>query len=175
MRRRSIIGFMIVLTVAGCLIPNPPELALKQTPTVTGSQFEQTIVVSGTEAAVPSGYAGSRYFLRSVIHKATGVLAHQIYVDHYYDGDWKFWQSANDENAQPLNVRVLRREVISCHYGCFHEEVFGIDVADSTLRSHTTGFKVKVYAKDASTMILEVTGVQIAAQLQAISEARAAK
>jgi hypothetical protein len=68
-------------------------------------------------------------FIRAWKTDATGSIAYQIYVMDYYDGDWRFYDSAHDSNGNSLNTTLISRDVDSCgRFGCSHREHLGLNV-----------------------------------------------
>lgn len=163
----------LALLIAGCQTVSHGLAAAtgvtppRRTVAIEDSQFEPTITIRGTEQRF-NGSAFNDLFLRSWVAKSDGEVSHQIYVLDHYSGDWKFWSRANSQDATPLEFTQISRDVGSCSAGCDFWESFGVTVADSTLRSHRTGYAVKVYARSGDSMVLTVTGDQIAAQLAAV-------
>lgn len=135
---------------------------------VTGTSFEPRWTVVS-----PSGRAydaeGVLFVLRSWVDRRSKAVSHQLYVQHRYRADWKFWQSANDEGAKALKFSSISRDVGSCARStCEHTESFGVDVADSVIRLNPNGYSVKFYAKNGETMIVQINAAQMRAQFSAI-------
>lgn len=87
-------------------------------------------------------------FLRAFIDKKTGETSFQLYQFITYDGDWRFYQTANFETpAGPDSkpVTVISRDVLSCsaYGGCTFSEHLGLDLPEPLLRqlaaSYTPG------------------------------------
>ncbi|HYF33673.1 MAG TPA: hypothetical protein VD994_00170, partial [Prosthecobacter sp.] len=97
---------------------------------VKDDQFEKSVTFLGTSLSHGTPYLGvadtNKYRIRSWLNKDTGAATHQIYVEHHYDGDWVFWNSASDENAKTLEFLRISADVISCSggNGCAHVEHF---------------------------------------------------
>ncbi|HEX6939978.1 MAG TPA: hypothetical protein VF158_11240 [Longimicrobiales bacterium] len=143
---------------------------------VQDSEFEPHVTFVGVEVPYDTSYAANVHFLRSWLDKKTGALYHQLYVVNYYRGDWRFWRSANNANAEPLDFVSIERDVVSCSgYGsCLHSETFGISIPHDALLANRDGYSLKVYAQSGRSMVLRITARQIAAQLEAIARHRPA-
>jgi hypothetical protein len=135
------------------------------------SQFEAAAQFVGIEVATPGTNAGT-YFLRSAVQKADGNTLHQLYVSHYYTGDWIFWERANGQDARTLETVSLTRNVLACTAaGCRHLEVVGVTLSVDLLRSHAAdGYAVKLYAQTGREMVIDIGPDQITAQLARVDE-----
>ena len=88
-------------------------------------------------------------FIRAWKTDATGIITYQIYVVDYYNGDWRFYNSAHDSNGNSLNTTQISRHVGSCNrYGCSHEEHLGLNVTREYLeKNQYSGIRFKVSGK----------------------------
>lgn len=88
-------------------------------------------------------------FLRARKADATGSITYQIYVMDYYNGDWRFYNSAYDSNGNSLDTTLISRDVGSCsRYGCSHEEHLGLNVSRAYLeKNQDSGIRFKVSGK----------------------------
>src|SRR5262245_47257980 len=150
-RMKFLCSFLMV-TLLGCAVHElppsspPPQTAVK----VAARPSEGIATFLGIKQPYP-GDASNTYFLRSVVEKMNGQVAHQLYVSHYYRSSegWIVWSQANGEDAQPLEFVAIHRGVISCSAGsgCALEEDFGAVIPDTVLRAHQGGFSVKFSAE----------------------------
>jgi hypothetical protein len=171
--------FVLLLGTAACAsmatmgLAPPPLPSFRATPQIDSSKFETSTKVNGVELPITMARAGSSYFIRSWVDKAKGGVEHQLYAFYAYSGDWKFWNRANGEDANVLKFTEISHDVGSCYGGCSLYENFGVDLPDSLLRAHPTGYQIKVYAKSGDSMILTVSPNQIAAQLRVVDSLKA--
>jgi hypothetical protein len=124
----------------------------------------------------PAENERATFFLRSWVNLVSGSISHQLYVKNRYSGRWRFYQSANGEDASPLAFSEIRRDLGTCSpYGCSHVEQFGAGLPDSLVRARaSSGYAVKFQAKDGATLLLAVTPAQIAKQLKAVDSVKVA-
>ena len=163
--RTFVVTVVAAILLAGCA-------TAPSGPTVKTDEFSKDITI----VSVPKGenpFAGifRLWRLRSWVNKDTGVARHQLYVDLHYNFSWKFFQSASDESATPLNVVSIDKEVIDCHSFCDYSETVGIELSDATLRSHLdSGYRIKLGAKSGDSVILEVTPEMLAQQFAEVDK-----
>jgi hypothetical protein len=152
----------------------PPQTAVK----VEESQSESVATFLGIKQPYP-GDASNTYFLRSVVEKTNGQVAHQLYVSNYYRSSegWRVWSRANGEDTQPLEFVSVHRGVLSCgaDSGCALEEDFGAVIPDTMLRAYQGGFSVKFSAETGQEMVIHLTSQQIQQQLKAIEDFQASR
>ncbi len=127
-------------------------------------------------------YPNNYYFIRSWLIKNTGAVIHQLYVSYGYTGaDSKYvdWCSANDENANTLNVvSISKNRAVDSSYGMIPYkfiEIVGVELSNELLKANkNTGFRVKLKSKKStnSDRVISVTAEQIAAQLDAVETKR---
>lgn len=143
---------------------------------VVDDQFATTIQVVGA-AYTPPDTKTERIALRSMIDKRSHDVMHDVIVVDNYNGDWRFWESANGEGGEPLQFASWSRDVEHCaggRYGfCMLRETFGAFLTDSLLRAHRTGYAVKFYARTGTTFVAPLTEPVIAANLAAVDSIRA--
>jgi len=162
----------------------PSTVALQQGAVAETSQFEPVITINGKEDTLPARPGAAIwerymnryniYSLRSWIDKATGKATHQLYVSVGYSGEWRFYVNASGQDAQALPFTDIKRDVTTCAGGsCSYREIFGVELSETLLAANPNGYSVKVYAKDGSSIIVPLTGAQIAEQVRAVTEARA--
>ena len=164
--------FAVLVALQGCVGPGllTPSLPMRSEPVIEGTQFEADIRVSGVERPI-QGAVLSYYYIRSWVNRQTREVTHQLYVSHYYHGDWIFWNRANDQEATPLEFTQISREVGTCSSyseSCSFTEVFGADLSDQALRIHRAGYAVKFYSSTGHQMVIVLDSVQIARQLEAV-------
>jgi hypothetical protein len=171
---------VLMVTLLGCAVHErppaspPPQTAVK----VEESQSESVATFLGSKQPYP-GDASNTYFLRSVVEKTSGQVAHQLYVVNYYRSSegWIVWSRANGEDAQPLEFVAIHRGVLSCgaDSGCALEEEFGAVIPNTMLRAYQGGFSVKFSAEAGQEMVLHLTSQQIQQQLKAIEDFQASR
>ena len=168
----------LMVTLLGCAVRElPPSSPPLQTAVkVEESPSESFTTFLGIKQPYP-GDASNNYFLRSVVEKTSGQVAHQLYVANYYRSSegWIVWSRANGEDAQPLEFVSIHRGVISCgaDVGCALEEDFGAVIPDPKLRAYQGGFSVKFYAETGKELVIQLTSQQIQQQLKAIEDFQA--
>src|SRR4051794_15911181 len=115
--RMQVLCSVLMVTLLGCaareLPPSspPPQTAIK----VEESPSESFATFLGIKQPYP-GDASNTYFLRSVVEKTNGQVAHQLYVVNYYRSSegWIIWSRANGEDTQLLEFVAIHRGVLSC-------------------------------------------------------------
>jgi hypothetical protein len=155
-----------------------PSLSLSETVSAGGvevqsDKFSDLITVSGVRLTTKvEGGHGKRYehktwLLRTWLDMKSPLRRHQLYFSVNYFGDWRHFFGASDDTANRLKFVGIDKEVLSCDsYGCFYIETFGVDIAETFLRSRIKdGFEVKTLAQDGTSTIFAVTAEQIGAQL----------
>lgn len=139
-------------------------------------RFEQAMERAGHKITYPNNY----YFIRSWLIKNTGAVIHQLYVSCGYTGfDNKYvdWYSANDENANTLNVVSISKNIAvdSSMIPYKFIEIVGVELSNELLKANkNTGFRVKLKSKKStnSDRVISVTAEQVAAQLDAVETKR---
>ena len=103
-RMQFLFSFLMV-TLLGCAVRELPPSSppLQDAVKVEESQSEDFTTFLGLKQPYP-GDASNTYFLRSVVEKTSGQVAHQLYVANYYrsSAGWIVWSRANGEDAQSL-------------------------------------------------------------------------
>ena len=134
---------------------------------VEDDRFSNTLSYAGLrEWIIPFGGTSRNWMLRTWIDKESRNVTHQLYLEISYSGSWRFYQSANDDEARSLPVVSIKRSVGSCFAGCSFDEVMGVEVTDELLRAKAlTGFQIKVFAKSGDSLVIDVTPAQIQSQL----------
>ena len=178
-RMQFLCSFLMV-TLLGCAVHEfppsspPPQTAVK----VEERQSEGIATFLGIKQPYP-GDASHTSFLRSVVEKTNGQVAHQLYVAHYYRSaeGWIVWSQAHGEDTQPLEFVAIHRGVISCSAGsgCALEEDFGAVIPDIMLRAYQGGFSVTFSADTGQEMVIQVTAQHIQQQLKAIDDFQASR
>lgn len=140
---------------------------------VEGSRFESSIKVLGIEGVQP-GSRFNRFYLRSWIYRNPAGVSHELYVQDFYDGDWKYWSRANSQDAEGLPFTSIARDVVGCGTitGCSFSESFEAAISDSVLRAHRGGYGVKFYARSGAPLVITLSAEQIGAQLRAVDSVR---
>ena len=151
-----------------------------QQPAIRTDQFSKSIDISGgsTEVENASGLREQRsqWLIRSWVDKETRESRHQIYWDTSYYGDWHFYESASDEEANPHAVVTVDRRVISCadlfplRSGCEYSETVGIDIGDYFLRSHAGGFRIKLSSRGGGSVVIVVPPEAVSKQLALLAQ-----
>jgi hypothetical protein len=169
-----------MVTLLGCAVRELPPSSppLQDAVKVEESQSESLTTFLGIKQPYP-GDASNTYFLRSVVEKTNGQIAHQLYVSNYYRSSegWIVWSRAHGEDAQPLEFVAIHRGVLSCgaDMGCALEEDFGAVIPDTMLRAYQGGFSVTFSAETGQEMVIHLTAQQIQQQLKAIEEFQASR
>ena len=178
--RMQFLCSVLTVTLLGCAVHERPPSSppLQPAVKVEESPSESFATVLGIKQPYP-GDASNTYFLRSVVEKTNGQVAHQLYVANSYRSSegWIVWSQANGEDAQPLEFVAIHRGVISCSAGsgCALEEDFGAVIPDTVLRAHQGGFSVKFSAETGQEMVIHLTAQQIQQQLKAIDDFQASR
>jgi hypothetical protein len=178
--RMQFLCSVLMVTLLGCAVRElppsspPPQTAVK----VEESQSERFTTFLGIKHPYP-GDASNTSFLRSVVEKTNGQVAHQLYVANYYRSSegWLVWSRAHGEDAQALEFVAIHRGVISCgaDSGCALEEDFGAVIPDTMLRAYQDGFSVKFSAETGQELVIHLTAQQIQQQLKAIEDFQASR
>jgi len=158
-------GLALALALSACagdIAPTPPAVQMheeKADPSIRFIGFAQ-----------PHGQARLSYFLRSWLDKMTGIVEHQLYVEDAFNEDWQYWRTATGEDGDNLRVVYITKNVASCAEGC----KFGAQLPDAALRTHPRGYSLTFHGRDGREETITVTARQIATQLAAVDEKRAA-
>jgi hypothetical protein len=85
-------------------------------------------------------------FFRGFVDKKTGVETIQIYEWINYDGDWRFYETANYETAtgpESTKVDSISRELLGCSttLGCTHVEHMAFMVPEALLRAEAAKYQ----------------------------------
>jgi hypothetical protein len=166
---RLIILLLFIIFLLKCATALAP---LRKAVEVEDDKYERVATVVGIEEKIGADpMSFSRFFIRSWIDKESGNVIHQIYVFYSYSGqNWRFYQRANSQEAQPLELTEIDRDVNCYQYGCTYYETLGVMIADEYLRNHLNGFSIKISARSGHSFIIEVTPEQIKSQLIKIQE-----
>jgi hypothetical protein len=142
--------------------PNSKETGV----TVKDSEFDLQAKFEGKTQKHTDGV----FFIRSWVNKKTGETTHQLYIADVYTGKWKFWVLASDDQATPLKLVAISRDVESCRYGsCIYTEHIGIDIPDSALRKRSSDeYRIKIKARSGHEKIIAISQELISAQLDEI-------
>mgnify|MGYP003594130486 FL=1 len=152
MRIRAILSLAATaFALSACVAPAPrlnvsdPQV-VSSAISVQRDDFKKTTNYIGPNA---SPNTLDQVFLRAWKADATGSISYQIYVMDYYDGDWRFYNSAYDSNGNSLDTTLISRDVGSCsRYGCWHEEHLGLNVSRAYLeKNQDSGIRFKVSGK----------------------------
>ncbi|MBS3955337.1 MAG: hypothetical protein KGZ88_20510 [Methylomicrobium sp.] len=151
----------LILSACGTTVPKPvtqsvvpapkPKLDLNDQEAVTAEisvqrdDFKKVINYKGPNA---SDKYGDQVFLRAWKLDA-GSIAYQIYVLDYYDGEWRYYDSAYDSNGVALDTTVISRAVSLCSaYSCSHNEHLGLNVSQGYLeKNQQSGIRFKIIGK----------------------------
>lgn len=142
------------------------------TPTIDDSAFEKTVGVAGVEVKIPDTDYGRDNLVSAIDKRTRTLVGHSLVVFIAYSDDWRFYEHANDENAEPLPFHAMRHDIMGCDGGkCTLSEGFGIDVPEATLKAHeATGYALKVYSQHGPDLVIRITPEQIRSQLRAVSQ-----
>lgn len=97
---------------------------------------------------------------------------YQIYVADYYDGEWRFYSSANDSNGTRMDVTLIDRKVGSCsrYGGCSHFEHLALNVSREYLEAAvTTGISFQLSGK-AGEQVFNVPPMHVAGFLASVAK-----
>jgi hypothetical protein len=169
--------------------PNPrqvwdPERARQErldSVEVKDDEFESSVTFLGPDRTFGSGeYRSPLYIfrLRSLVHKTTGNIGHQVYIDNLYRAyGWYDWNQALAIGGGSLPVASISSDS-SCSArrspACGYREAFGVSLSDADLRKNRTrgiSFKLKS-TKSGNSQVIELPPELIAAQLDAIERYR---
>ena len=77
-----------------------------------------------------------------------GRTSYQIYVRDQYEGDWRYYDSAHDQDGTGLDTTVIDRQVVTCNRGCVLWEHLGINVSRAYLENfQERGIRFKISGK----------------------------
>lgn len=143
---------------------------------VEDDKFSASATITGAKKAInPFGGTFRMWNIRAWIDKKTGEVTEQLYLETSYLGHWRFWQTAADDQADPLEVVAIDRSVDDCTGMCSYSETVGVTLPNDYVRRHAaTGFQVKVSAKSGDSLILDVGADQIQPVLNAIDAYKSA-
>jgi len=175
--------FPVVLCflVAGCASTIAQMNGLgtsRVSPSVADDSFSPTVTVYGIDHYLADRQIGQDY-IRTIIPRTSALpVFHELYVANQYNGDWRFWESASGQDANPLELVSIARDVVSCRaasssHDCTLRETFGVMLPDSTLRAHTSGYAVKIYAHNGESMVVTLDSTQVRSQIHITDSVRA--
>lgn len=145
---------------------------------IDDDRFSKLITLEGPAYGKNNFFGTSRtYRIRSWIDRATKSTAHQLYIDiTYVDGQRRYVRAAGDE-AQDLALTRIAfiRLTRGCSSQCAYNETVGVDLPQALLEAKAgSGFEIKLYARSGDALILMIPAEEIAIQLKAIADYRAA-
>ncbi len=151
MRNRAVFSLMAITCALSACVTTPrldtsdPQ-AVSSAISVQRDDFKKITNYKGPNAS-PNIF--DRLFLRAWKTDETGSINYQIYVMDYYDGDWRFYNSAYDSNGNRLDTTIISRDVGSCsRYGCSHYEHLGLNVSREYLeKNQESGIRFKLSGK----------------------------
>lgn len=150
--RNYFVALVSAIVLSACAAPGP-RINLNDSQAVAGAisvqrdDFKKVTNYKGPDAAV--GMFDS-LFIRAWKTDATGNVDYQIYVIDYYDGEWRFYNSAYDSNGNRLDTTQISQDVGSCsaYRGCSHFEHLGLNVTREYLeKNQENGIRFKVSGK----------------------------
>ncbi len=92
-------------------------------------------------------------FIRAWNYQKTNNLKFQIYVADSYEGNWRFYNSADDSDGNSLEIVQISRDVGSCRrigysHFCLHTESVGVNISRDYLKNtQDTGINFKLSGK----------------------------
>lgn len=160
-----------MFTLAGCAHGPDGTVGKAGAAYVVGDKFNKDWTVMGDRVTNGVNLLGGNFGwrLRSFVSRETGATSHQLYVDMFYSGDWRYYEAASDENAVTLHVVSIDRIVGDCSntlFGCTLNETVGVDLPEAALRAHAqTGYQIQLRAHSGNQQVLTVTKEMIQEQL----------
>lgn len=146
------VAVMACATV-GCAVMRPrvnwqDQSAIEALISVKADEFKKLTTFTGPNCATD---AGDLVYFRAWRDR-NNALTYQVYVMDYYTGDWRFYDSAHDEDGVELSFTQIDRQTDICtQYGCSKDEHLGINVGRDYLARHaTSGMRFKVSGKRGS-------------------------
>ena len=129
--------------------------------------FQKTVDYNGPNIA-PG--VGGILKIRAWKFEKTSEVEFQIYVADYYDGKWRFYDSAYDSNGERLDVVLISRNVDSCRrYGCSYTEHVGLNITKEYLeRNKNSGINFKLTGKAGEAVFL-IPGTYVQAILSVVT------
>ena len=163
-------GFLLCSSMAA--------MAANGMPGVIDSEFSPLVTIAGlpTDQPGPSKSIRAVWFLKSLIDKKTGAIAHIMDVSVFYHGEWAFYDKAEDDQTKSLTVMKVGSSILACFGGpgCSLKEDIGVVIPDDELRSRAaTGFKVKIAGKSGSPVTIAVSPETATKQIKAIDQQEA--
>ncbi|WP_162860593.1 hypothetical protein [Pseudothauera hydrothermalis] len=164
-------GLVFVATaiaLSACIAP-APRVNLNDSQAVAGAisvqrdDFKKVTKYEGPNAA---DNVFDKLFIRAWKIDGTEDVGYQIYVMDYYNGDWRFYNSAYDSNGNSLKTTLISRDVGSCNrYGCSHYEHVGLNVSREYLaKNQDSSIRFKISGK-AGEEVFFIPGAYIKAFL----------
>jgi hypothetical protein len=138
---------------------------------IEDDQFSRTVIVNGGKLDEhPELNLHLHWFLRSAIDKTSHLVVHQLYFDTTHWPPRSDYNSATEENAEPLPIKTVYAHKACPDRDCLEWEDAVVALDEARLRSHLqTGFRIKVSGRDGSAYILTVTPEMIRLQFEAIN------
>lgn len=151
----SIVLAIITIAVSACsIVPRVnlnDQVSVSQNISVSRDDFEKITSYDGPNAATTdAGYDFVR--LRAIKMDGYKGYLYQIYVNDYYRGEWRFYDSATDSNGNSLETILFDRKTRVCSSDtCSHTEQLGIMVSKEYLESNqNSGVKFRISGKRGS-------------------------
>lgn len=134
---------------------------------VKRDDFQKTVDYNGPNIA--PGFGGILR-IRAWKFEKTSEVKYQIYIADYYDGEWRFYNSAYDSNGESLDTTLISRKVDSCsRYGCSHTEHVGLNITKEYLeKNKDSGINFKLSGK-AGEAIFFIPGTYVQAILSVVN------
>jgi hypothetical protein len=177
--RRLVLAASVVLRLAGCVAPTPPQTAAQDGAPVGEAQLPRFIGVIGAKEQHAPPFLGvgdtNYYRLRSFVDRRTGEILHQVYVSDSYSGAERHWNAAHDGIGRPLRFFSISENEITCAAGaagCSYVEEFAATLPESELRAGPRGLVVIFTSASGAEKRITISGPQITAQLAAVEAKR---
>jgi hypothetical protein len=164
----SVAAAAIIGLLTGCASPAENSNLRAQ---LVADEFSKTLDVVGP-MMVDNPLFGIKDNFRLVSHidKQTHAVTHTIEVEIDYDGNLINFRYAADDTGE--NLRLVQVKRARHVYNKDHSEMSDVIVPDAALRAHaTSGYRVKLSARDGTYYIIALTPMMIATQFTGIAEA----
>lgn len=149
-----IVGLVAALALSACAVreyapPGAIAASADWSQQVTKKRDDYKKAVTTEGAVLSSGR--SKFFLRAVELDAEPAKPSMVvYVMSVYDGDWRFYRSANTIDGKSWKPLIVDRDVLACsrYGGCSHIEHLVIDFGPEYIRAHVErGIDFKISGK----------------------------
>lgn len=147
------IGAMLVLSACASTTPtlnmSDPQVVANSI-TVERDNFKKITRYEGPNvtAGLESGLSGlsDTVLIRAWKQDKTGEISYQIYINDYFEGDWRMYDSTYDANGNNLETIKITHDIVTCVKSiCSGYESIGVNISREYLeKNKASGIQLKI-------------------------------